>query len=91
MRVANVDAYQGQEADIAVFSITRSNLDGYLGFLKSEQRVNVALSRARDGLVIVGDSDFIDQVRSGSNPLKEVLKFIRAAPQWCTIELAESQ
>ena len=91
VRVANVDAYQGQEADIAVFSITRSNLDGNLGFLKSEQRVNVALSRARDGLVIVGDSDFIDQVRSGSNPLKEVLKFIRAAPQWCTIELAESQ
>jgi hypothetical protein len=91
VRVANVDAYQGQEADIAVFSITRSNLDGNLGFLKSEQRVNVALSRARDGLVIVGDSDFIDQVRSGSNPLRQVLTFIRSTPEWCAVELAESR
>ncbi len=91
VRVANVDAYQGQEADIAVFSITRSNPDGNLGFLRSEQRINVALSRARDGLVIVGDSEFIEGSYSGSNPLDQVLTFIRATPHWCATEVAEGR
>lgn len=46
VHVANVDAYQGQEADVAIFNVTRSNETGQLGFLQHEARINVALSRA---------------------------------------------
>lgn len=88
VRVATVDAYQGQEADIAIFSVTRSNTNGELGFLRSEERVNVALSRARDGLVIVGDSDFISEVSGRTHPLARVLQHIRSN-DGCVIERVE--
>lgn len=86
-RIATVDAYQGQEADVCIFSVTRSNEDRELGFLRSEERVNVALSRARDGLVIVGDVSFIESVTQGANPLARVLQHIRAATS-AAIEVA---
>ena len=70
-------------------SITRSNNAGNLGFLKSEERVNVALSRARDALVIVGDSEFISDIHRGTNPLGAVLRFIRATPESCGLELMD--
>src|SRR2546430_869154 len=50
-----VDAFQGREADLAIFSVTRSNLQRRAGFLHMRERINVALSRGRDGLCIVGD------------------------------------
>ena len=53
-----VDAYQGREADLVMFSITRSNRQGKAGFLSERERINVALSRARYGLCLVGDADF---------------------------------
>ncbi|MFJ6755731.1 AAA domain-containing protein [Streptomyces sp. NPDC091273] len=87
VRVATVDSYQGQEADISVFSITRSNENGDLGFLRSEERVNVAVSRARDGLVIVGDATFIDSNSNSSNPLREILKHMRSDNE-CVIDKA---
>jgi len=89
VRVANVDAYQGQEADVALFSVTRSNDAGDLGFLRNQNRINVALSRAREGLVIVGDTSYIDAVRGDVNPLKRVLSFIRAAKDSCSLEVAD--
>ncbi|MHC5772954.1 AAA domain-containing protein [Nostoc sp.] len=79
-----VDAFQGREADIVVYSVTRSNKDGKVGFLKDEARLNVALSRGRVGLVIVGDHQFC---RSLSNsPLHEVLKHIEQNPTDCKLE-----
>ena len=87
VRVATVDAYQGQEADVCIFSVTRSNEDRELGFLRSEERVNVALSRARDGLVIVGDASFVESVTHGANPLARVLQHVRRAAG-CAIEVA---
>ena len=89
VRVANVDAYQGQEADVAFFSITRSNDVGALGFLRSDQRINVALSRAREALVIVGDSEFISEIHGDSNPLRRVLGFIQATPESSALELMD--
>lgn len=83
VHVANVDAYQGQEADVAIFNVTRSNETGQLGFLQHEARINVALSRARDGLVIIGDASFIRASKAVRNPLREVLDYIERHTDWC--------
>lgn len=88
VRVATVDSYQGQEADISIFGTTRSNESGDLGFLRSEERVNVAVSRARDGLVIVGDAAFVDSNTDSRNPLHKVLSHMRSDTD-CLIEKAD--
>jgi hypothetical protein len=53
--VATVDSFQGQERDMMIVSLTRSNHEGAVGFLSDLNRLNVTLSRAREQLVIVGD------------------------------------
>ena len=54
--VNTVDGFQGQERDVIYISLTRSNDKGEIGFLKDVRRMNVALTRARKQLVVVGDS-----------------------------------
>jgi predicted DNA helicase len=56
VEVDTVDAFQGREKDAVLISLTRSNPDGELGFLNDLRRINVALTRARRHLFIVGDS-----------------------------------
>ncbi|MFF3257389.1 AAA domain-containing protein [Actinacidiphila glaucinigra] len=89
VRVATVDSYQGQEADISIFSVTRSNSIGELGFLRSEERINVAVSRARDGLVIIGDAAFIESNSDSNNPLRKILAHMRS-DAGCAIEKADA-
>jgi superfamily I DNA and/or RNA helicase len=86
--VMSVDAVQGREADIAVLSVTRSNPEGKLGFLGPDywRRINVALSRARFGLAIVGDAAFI---RGTHGALRTVLDYISHHPDDCELRLAE--
>jgi serine/threonine protein kinase len=90
VRVATVDAYQGQEADVCIFSVTRSNDRKDYGFLTSHERINVALSRARDGLVIVGNLAFLDAESNLNAPLRRVLDHVREDPD-CMIDSTESQ
>jgi ATP-dependent RNA/DNA helicase IGHMBP2 len=54
--VNTIDSFQGQERDIVFISMTRSNDKGEIGFLQDIRRMNVAMTRARKKLVIVGDS-----------------------------------
>lgn len=56
VRCNTVDSYQGQEADIVVFSCVRTRS---LGFLRDERRLNVALTRARECLLIVGSAELL--------------------------------
>lgn len=55
--VGTVDAFQGGERDLIIFGFTRSNERGDVGFLRELRRLNVAMSRARRQLVLVGDSE----------------------------------
>lgn len=61
IKVQTVDNYQGEENDIILLSIVRSNKSRKIGYLKIENRINVALSRARIGMFIFGNFDFIRQ------------------------------
>jgi superfamily I DNA and/or RNA helicase len=54
--VNTVDAFQGQERDVVYISLTRSNEQNEIGFLKEYRRMNVALTRAKSKLVVFGDS-----------------------------------
>lgn len=55
--VNTVDGFQGQERDIIVISLVRSNDDGQIGFLRDLRRMNVAITRARMKLIILGDKN----------------------------------
>jgi len=57
MKIKVVDNYQGEESDIILLSLVRSNEEGIIGFLKDENRICVALSRAKYGLYIMGNMD----------------------------------
>lgn len=54
LAISTVDGYQGREADAVVFSAVRCNPEGRVGFLADERRLNVAITRPRRGLVVVG-------------------------------------
>lgn len=82
-----VDAFQGQEADIAIYSVTRSNKEGLFGFLRDTERMNVALSRGKFGLVIVGDHNFCRSLNY--NPLRNVLEYIESNPKTCSLQEAK--
>lgn len=57
--VRSVDGYQGQEKEVIVMSLVRSNADRKVGFLSDYRRLNVAVTRARRHCMIVGDSDTV--------------------------------
>lgn len=80
-----VDAFQGREADMVIFSVTRSEVQG-LGFLREMERINVALSRARELLAIVGDHYYCQTAEAALNPLRDVIDYIRRNPKDCTLE-----
>ncbi|WP_089954804.1 AAA domain-containing protein [Limnohabitans sp. 2KL-3] len=56
LSVGTVDSFQGQERDIIAITLTRSNLQGEIGFLSDIRRMNVGMTRARRKLLLVGDS-----------------------------------
>ena len=53
--VRTVDGFQGQERDVIVFSAVRCNEHGFVGFLDDEKRMNVLLTRARRGMIVIGN------------------------------------
>jgi superfamily I DNA and/or RNA helicase len=69
--INTVDSFQGQEADVVIISLVRSNDENEIGFLKDYRRMNVALTRARKKLIVIGDSATI----GGDSFYQEMLQF----------------
>ncbi len=80
VEVATVDSVQGREADYVIFSVTRSNPEGQPGFLRLDARANVALSRAKKGLAIVGDMSFC---RTTETPFRQVALYVSGHADTC--------
>ncbi|XP_046388078.1 NFX1-type zinc finger-containing protein 1-like [Ischnura elegans] len=73
VRTAVVDNFQGEENDIILLSLVRNNEEGKIGFLASENRTCVALSRAKKGLYIIGNLDMLADKSSLWSKIREVL------------------
>jgi len=73
MTINTVDAFQGQERDVIAISFVRSNEKAEVGFLGDIRRTNVAMTRARKKLIMIGDSATL-----GSNPFYvELLEYVQ--------------
>jgi len=70
--INTIDAFQGQERDIIIVSLVRSNEEGIIGFLKDYRRMNVAMTRARKRLILIGDSATI----GGDSFFSKFLEFV---------------
>lgn len=87
--VHTVHSFQGREADIVIYSATRSNKRGALGFTRERPQLNVALSRARDLLIIVGDHHSA-RTMTGDNPFREVVEHIERHPDDCALTMVSA-
>lgn len=56
LRISTIDSFQGQESETILISLVRSNDTGEIGFLKDYRRMNVAITRAKEQLFVIGDS-----------------------------------
>lgn len=70
--VDTVDGFQGMERDLIIFSFVRSNSGGKIGFINDSRRINVILTRARKGLVVIGNS----KCMKGNKIWKKWISFI---------------
>ncbi len=75
LQVSIVDRFQGKEKDIILLSFTRSNPKYIQGFLKVLNRLNVATTRAREKLILVGNVEFLKKVHKGLIP--RLVEYVR--------------
>lgn len=71
------DNYQGKEGEIVIASLTRSNVACDIGFMKSPERLNVLVSRARNGLILIGNSDTFIHARTGGVVWRKFLDHLK--------------
>lgn len=81
MRISTIDSFQGQEKQNMIVSLVRSNDDGDIGFLKDYRRMNVAITRAKENLVVIGDSATIGNDKFYS----EFLSYVEANGNYRTV------
>lgn len=64
---------------MCIFCVVRSNENGQAGFLGDQERINVALSRGKDALIIIGDEAFCRRL-DGATPMRAVVDYIERNP-----------
>ncbi|WWC61936.1 uncharacterized protein I303_104522 [Kwoniella dejecticola CBS 10117] len=67
IEIKTVDGFEGREKEVIIFSCVRSNDGGWIGFLGDWRRVNVALTRARKALIMIGSKKTLEKARIGKN------------------------
>jgi superfamily I DNA and/or RNA helicase len=72
LRISTIDSFQGQEMENVIVSLVRSNENSEIGFLKDYRRMNVAITRAKEQLYVIGDSSTIGNDKF----YKEFLEYI---------------
>jgi superfamily I DNA and/or RNA helicase len=77
LEIDSVDGFQGREKEAVVLSLVRCNLEGEIGFLTDVRRTNVALTRARRALIVIGDSANDDDLKERATPDSW------GTPRWC--------
>lgn len=77
VKIDSVDSYQGKENRVIILSLTRYDKECSTGFLHLPNRINVALSRAMDKLIIVGAKTVWEHPKNSKTPLAKVLRFIQ--------------
>ncbi len=84
-----VDAFQGSDRDYVIFDLTRNNPDKQLGHTRSVNRLNVALSRAKSLLIIIGNHEFAhdSKVPEGEqNPVSALVRYILNTDDGCKLQ-----
>lgn len=81
--INTVDAFQGSQRDIIIYSTVRSSTRRRIGFLREEARLNVSFSRAKRALIIVGDGNFLSDSRIPGNRFPVVRHYMQAHPDTC--------
>ncbi len=81
MRISTIDSFQGQEMETIILSLVRSNDDLVIGFLKDYRRMNVAITRAKEKLFVIGDSATI-----GSDPFYNAfLSYVESSGNYLSV------
>ncbi|GJF00004.1 P-loop containing nucleoside triphosphate hydrolase protein [Phanerochaete sordida] len=78
VRLATIDNYQGEESDIVLVSLTRSNASHDIGFMFSPERLNVLLSRARNALIMIGNAETFSGARKGGELWTSLFTMMKA-------------
>lgn len=78
LRLSTIDNYQGEESDIVIVSLTRSNSRGDIGFLAAPERLNVLLSRARNSVFLLGSMETFMQSKKGQHVWVPFFKSLKA-------------
>lgn len=81
MRISTIDSFQGQEKENIILSLVRSNDNNEIGFLKDYRRMNVALTRAKERLFVIGDSATI----GGDNFYNAFLQYMEQHGNYRTV------
>lgn len=81
IQVHTIDSFQGQEKDIIYISLTRANSNQQIGFLSDIRRMNVAMTRAKKKLIVIGDSSTIGQ----HNFYKGFLDYVTGIDQYHSV------
>ena len=89
--IENIDAFQGSEVDVVIYSVVRSNTDRKIGFLNEQRRLNVALSRAKSQVIIVGDALFMKEAsKKVHNYFEDVLIYMSSHTTNCELEVIKN-
>lgn len=76
INIASVDSFQGKEKDFIIINTVRSNPKNMIGFLKDIRRLNVSITRAKHGLIIIGDGHCLSKATGEKNNKYSIWRYL---------------